>query len=196
MLCCRFARSSHQTLTCVDSHHLGLTWYAQPNHLCQHRVSAVKLWKEHMLLAIIPAQWHALQVAFGPVARELVVYRHKSPNCSFHGEPPADWVPPKAGAFDRCCLLCFLHQLHSGSIQCRLKAPCTFPGIVVLLDCSCFPTHCSPLALLYIHTVSMIQAVLAAEWVAACKCIIWVSFTLSRSSMYAAVTSGRCSGSP
>ncbi|DBA80273.1 TPA: hypothetical protein ACH3X2_007449, partial [Trebouxia sp. C0005] len=39
-------------------------------------------------------------VAFGPVSRELVVYRHKAPNCSFHGEPPAGWAPPNAGSFD------------------------------------------------------------------------------------------------
>lgn len=148
-----------------------------------------------MLLATIPAPWRALQVAFGPVARELVVYRHKSPKCSFHGEPPADWVPPKAGAFDRCCLLCFLHQLHCGSVLRWLKSSlhlswhCCLVRLL-LLSCSLLISQPS------IHSHSEHDpAVLAAEWVAACKCIIWVSFTLSRSSMCAAVTSGRCSGS-
>ena len=42
-----------------------------------------------------------LQVAFGPVARELVLYRHKAPECSFYGELPADWTPPSAATFSR-----------------------------------------------------------------------------------------------
>ena len=43
-----------------------------------------------------------LQVAFGPVARELVLYRHRAPECSFHGDLPADWTPPNAATFCRC----------------------------------------------------------------------------------------------
>jgi hypothetical protein len=56
-----------------------------------------------LLSAAKVTDWcYGLQVAFGPVARELVVYRHKAPNCSFHGEPPAGWAPPNTGSFDRC----------------------------------------------------------------------------------------------
>lgn len=42
-----------------------------------------------------------LQVAFGPVARELVLYRHRAPECGFYGELPADWTPPTAATFCR-----------------------------------------------------------------------------------------------
>lgn len=42
-----------------------------------------------------------LQVAFGPVARELVLYRYRAPECSFYGELPADWTPPDAATFCR-----------------------------------------------------------------------------------------------
>ena len=43
-----------------------------------------------------------LQVAFGPVARELVVYRHWPLTCATQGEVPADWLPPNAQSFNRC----------------------------------------------------------------------------------------------
>ena len=49
---------------------------------------------------------HLLQVAFGPVARELVLYRHRAPECSFHGELPVEWTPPNAAAFYRSCTAC------------------------------------------------------------------------------------------